>query len=140
MRAHTGRASPDPACRDRALPLSWGLGVLAAGWGPTVIMKAPSLPLPVLSFQASPRDTLHDLALQDEEDDQDGYACQDGGRHDLGVTDAERGLHRRQADRQRHHVIAGDYDKGPDEIVPGDDEGEDAYRGDGGSRQRHPYL
>ena len=71
-----------------------------------------------LSFQSSASDALHDLALEEEEDDQHRYASQHRRRHDLSVADAERGLYCREADRHRHHVVATNHDKGPEEVVP----------------------
>src|SRR5438128_8513386 len=93
-----------------------------------------------LLFQAGTREALDDLALEEEERDQRGQAAEHRRRHDLGVMNTVGGLHRRQADRQRHHLRAGDGDERPDEVVPGGNEGEDGDRRNRGPREGHPDL
>ena len=89
---------------------------------PCKVLKQPLL------FQTGTRETLDDLALEEEERDQRGQATEHCCCHDLGIVNAVGGLHRRETDRQRHHIRARDGDEWPDEVVPRGNEGENGDR------------
>src|SRR5690606_5690625 len=81
------------------------------------------------SFEAGVGDAADDLPLEGEEDGDQRGGAEHRGRHLLGVLDAVGALHGPQPDRDRHQRRVGGGHEGPQEVVPGLDEGED---GDGG--------
>src|SRR5690606_16079555 len=81
------------------------------------------------SFEAGVGDAADDLRLEGEEDGDQRGGAERRGRHLLGVLDAVGALHGPQPDRDRHQRRVGGGHEGPQEVVPGLDEGED---GDGG--------
>ena len=96
--------------------------------------------LKLLFLQASAGNTLHYLALEEDEYDQHRQAREDSGSHDLCVAYTVGGLYCRQAHGDRHHIVAGDDDEGPDKVVPRNHKGEDRHSSDSRAREWHPDL
>src|SRR4051812_36423721 len=90
------------------------------------------------ALQARVRDALDDLALEQQERDDQRQRAHDRQRHDLGVLRAVEAVHRREADGDGLQVLRRRDDEGPDEVVPRQDEREDPHRGGGRPRERHP--
>ena len=83
--------------------------------------------------------TLDEIALRIERQRQRGRDRDDDGRRDLAVLDARRRDEGERAHRHRLLVGRGE-DQREDEVVPGEDEGEQARRRDAGLGQRDRDL
>lgn len=92
-----------------------------------------------LSLQARAGHAFDEVALREDEDehgrqDGDGGSCHDEVRAFGGASFEHH-------ERERKHMVVGvagvDDDEGPDEAVPGVEEGKSSLRGDGGHRNGH---
>src|SRR4051794_194493 len=72
----------------------------------------------LLAAEAGGGDALDDLALEDEEHDDERERRQHRLRHDLGVLDAVGADDGLQAYRQGHQRRVADDDERPEEVVP----------------------
>src|SRR3954471_1328063 len=87
-----------------------------------VVIRRPRRGLPGApscrsSLEPGVRDALDDLALEEQERDQQRQRAEDGERHDLRVLRAVEGVHRRQADRDGlQRPGRGDHER-PYEVV-----------------------
>ena len=88
------------------------------------------------ALQAGRRDTLDEVALQEQEDDGDRDQGAQRRGHDQVVIGGVRLDEAAQADLDGLVEIAGQVDQGAHVVVPGVDERKDAQRRDGGLGQR----
>src|SRR5436190_17786592 len=75
-----------------------------------------------------PGKAAHEVSLDDQEEQQDRDDRQGHARGDAPEVGDELALQRRQPDRKRQPVLGMEHQRGPQEVVPGRDEGEDGDR------------
>src|SRR3954471_18682731 len=77
------------------------------------------------TLQAGAGDAFDDMALEQQEHGDERDRAEDRGRHRVRVPNAERTLHRGEADRNRHDVGVAQHEQRPQQVVPRLDESED---------------
>src|SRR5690606_8719751 len=87
-------------------------------------------------FEGGGGGLIHDPALEEDVDDEDGKQGEDGGGEGESLVGDVRGLEPDDQQRNGAFFWRGEDDEGPEIIVPGCHEGEDAKRGERRSHLR----
>src|SRR3954453_14639956 len=123
-----------------SVPFAWtaAAGPASAATAATTSKRFISTPLWMSSLEPGVRDALGELPLEQQERDDDREHERHGSRHQqaiVGLVLPDR--ERPEGDRQRVHVLVGQHDQRPEEVVPRAEEHDDRERGHARQRQRH---
>ncbi len=85
-----------------------------------------------LAFNAGQGDAAYKVALQQEENEENGQRDDDGAGHQAGPAGVPLPLYEGYAELDGKEIFAVEEDERAEEVVPGGHKGEDAQGGQGG--------